>query len=475
MLPIGFSILIVPTFLRLIGDAKYGAISILWVLLGYFGLFDFGVGRATAFYTAKKSVDDKRTTTTIFYSAVVVNTILGLTGALILIITGDFLIKSVIKMPAMMRIEALASLPFLATILPIMTIQSILNGILEGKEKFFTLNTINLIGNIFAQTLPLFIVIFFSSDLKWLIFSVMCGRFVTLIFMLFVTRKYINFKDIRKPDFTWMKNLIRYGKWITLTGIVSPLMATMDRVLIGAQLGLVYVTYYTIPANLISQGSLIPSSLSKSLFPRFSQITEEQGKLLLLRAHRIITVILTPLIIIGFFFIDKVFELWLGKEIALNASPIGLILLLGFWINSQGFIPYSFLQGRGHPDITAKIHLVELIPYILLLIFGLKFAGITGAAWVWTLRVAVDAVVLFIITRFPLIQFKHLVPESLFILVSFVLIQLDVLGPITHIAVGVVIVSLSLIRLCHILIKENYFSIDLFRNLGKSKVQEDDL
>ena len=53
----------------------------------------------------------------------------------------------------------------------------------------------------------------------------------------------------------------------------------------------------------------------------------------------------------------------------------------------------------GRPDLTAKLHLAELLPYLLLLAWCTQTWGIVGAALVWALRVAVDALVLAVLAR----------------------------------------------------------------------------
>ena len=39
----------IPYLLRVLGNEQFGLLTLLWALIGYFSLFDFGVGRALTY------------------------------------------------------------------------------------------------------------------------------------------------------------------------------------------------------------------------------------------------------------------------------------------------------------------------------------------------------------------------------------------------------------------------------------------
>src|SRR5690606_26812558 len=47
LLPLPVAIAVVPALLVGLGDARFGLLTLAWALMGYFTLFDFGLGRAT--------------------------------------------------------------------------------------------------------------------------------------------------------------------------------------------------------------------------------------------------------------------------------------------------------------------------------------------------------------------------------------------------------------------------------------------
>jgi O-antigen/teichoic acid export membrane protein len=70
---------------------------------------------------------------------------------------------------------------------------------------------------------------------------------------------------------------------------------------------------------------------------------------------------------------------------------------VGVLLNSLARVPYSLLQALGRPDLTAKIHFVELPLHLVLAWFFVDAWGVTGAALAWSVRVGVDAALLFVV------------------------------------------------------------------------------
>ena len=90
---------------------------------------------------------------------------------------------------------------------------------------------------------------------------------------------------------------------------------------------------------------------------------------------------------------------WVGSDFAEASAPIGEILLIGVWVNNLAWIPLTMLQGQGRPEVVAKFHAIELLPFVIALWIGIEVAGLQGAAWAWVVRVTVDALLLFSAVR----------------------------------------------------------------------------
>ena len=73
------------------------------------------------------------------------------------------------------------------------------------------------------------------------------------------------------------------------------------------------------------------------------------------------------------------------------------ILILGLVFNSVAQVPFASIQASGNSKATALLHLIECLPYIVLLWWLITHYGIIGAAWAWTIRMLIDMILLIII------------------------------------------------------------------------------
>jgi len=211
------------------------------------------------------------------------------------------------------------------------------------------------------------------------------------------------FPQVRKfPRFALgeLRTLLGFGGWVTVSSAVSPILVYLDRFAIGMFLTMTAVAYYTAPYEMVTRLLLVPASLAATLFPAFSTLSG-QGRLgrletFVTRSVKYLLLILGPTIIMIVSYSREILHLWLGPVFATEGALALQVLAVGVLINSLAHIPYAVVQAVGRPDLTAKFHLVELPVHALLVWLLLGLWGIPGAALAWSIRVAIDALLLFI-------------------------------------------------------------------------------
>jgi O-antigen/teichoic acid export membrane protein len=286
--------------------------------------------------------------------------------------------------PAGLGSEIRSSLPLIALALPLVTAISALSGALQGREAFGPLNLSQMTGNVLYQLVPLGVAVAISPSLPGLVVAALAGRLVTAVMLAAFCRTRVPARGMPVFSISEIPSLLSFGGWVTVTGVISPLLTVLDRFVIGAIGGMAAVTAYTIPFNLVMRLAALPGSFQNALFPRFA--ASDAGAV-------------TPMLVVGMLATKPFLACWIGQNLAAAAAPVGQILIVGLWANAMAFIPFGFLQSRSRPDLPAKFHAAELLVYLPLLFVLTSRDGVAGAAAAWDLRALADAALLFAAVR----------------------------------------------------------------------------
>jgi O-antigen/teichoic acid export membrane protein len=155
--------------------------------------------------------------------------------------------------------------------------------------------------------------------------------------------------------------------------------------------------------------------LSSALFPRIAAAGVEDGRRLTEESVSILAFALTPLTLGVFLLAGPFLALWLGGDTGTAMAPLAFILAGGAWANSLARIAFAELQARGRPDLPARTHLAELIPYAALLYVTLATMGVAGAAVAWSIRCLADAAILFWFSHASLRTLRPLLVDLLLV------------------------------------------------------------
>jgi O-antigen/teichoic acid export membrane protein len=415
--PLAISFVTVPLYLRAIGDIRYGVLAITWLFVGYFGVFDLGLSRATTFQLAQMTEDTAQARERVFWTAVALNLFFGLLGSVVLFGVARVAFSLGFNMPETMRSEVLSSLPWIASALPLATVTGVLLGAMQGRGRFGLMNVIGAVSTALTQLVPLAVAWTAGPDLSLLIVSTVAARGVGVLILSLAVWRIMPLGHGVGFDRRRARQLFSYGGWIAVSNLLSPILVTMDRFLIGALLSAQAVTYYTIPYNLVTQVLILPSALVQSAFPQLAEMDTDRSRELGTQALAVIGAVLSVVTVSGILVLPILLRWWVGVEIALPAAPVGMVLLLGVWLNGLAFLPYTELQARDRARLTAIFHMVEVVPFLVMLAAGIYLDGLLGAAVAWSARVGLDAVLLFAATD-RMAGLRAVIPGAVFVVVA---------------------------------------------------------
>jgi O-antigen/teichoic acid export membrane protein len=404
--PIVVAIGSVPLLLRGLGTERMGLLTLSWSVIGYASLFDFGLGRALTQVVAERR--QLRTTSDdlprVVSSALAAMLLIGCMAAIAMLALARWATSAGLNVSPQLQDETLSAARLLAIGIPVVVLTSGFRGILEAYERFDLANAVRVPTGISTFLGPL-VVMPFTHSLAWAVAVLLGARVAGLVALIALVKRVA-------PDLRFRRSMadgslgpvMRFGAWMTVSNILSPLMSSADRFFISAMLSASVVAYYTAPYEMVTRlMAMMALAVATSLFPAFARAGDvATARALLGRGVRLITTTFVPVIVLVLALAPTILRLWLGAAFARESTAVLRILALGILMNGFAQAPFAMIQARGRADLTAKLHLAELPFYVTSVLYMIRVNGIQGAAIAWTLRVSVEAVVLFVIARYML-------------------------------------------------------------------------
>ncbi|WP_205847415.1 flippase, partial [Escherichia coli] len=280
--------------------------------------------------------------------------------------------------------------------IPVFLVNQLLMGIMEGEERFGAVNVQKVIANIFIAAMPA-VFVYFNQTIIYAVIGLLFGRVIGMIMAIYIFRLYIQLDKIHFYKNVFYR-LLKFGSWITISNIISPVMTISDRFILAHLMGANHIAFYTAPSEGIARLTIIPAALSRAIFPKLSYAKSKKERKKYQRlGYLVLMLTCLPVVLFVFTFSNDILRIWMGPEFAADEPTLILrILVVGFLFNALAQIPFSSIQAEGKSQYTAAIHLCELVPYIYLLFFMINKYGIIGVAYAWLARTLVDFVLLMI-------------------------------------------------------------------------------
>ena len=399
ILPILVSLFAIPILISKLGEERFGILAVIWMGLGYFSLFDLGLGRALTKSVGEQIGNSQQDQIGfLVWNGLLFMMFLGILSMSLVYFIAPILSGSVLKIPSDLKGDSLVSFRIVAIAIPFVTCTAGLRGVLEAYQKFGIINIIRTVNGIYTFLAPL-LVLLFSSTLSSLAVCLAIGR-VVLFFIYFyiVSNSVSDLFGHSKFDFKIVRPLLRIGSWMSVSNIIGSVMIYFDRFFIGAWISIAAVTYYVTPYEVVTKMMIITGAVVRVVFPAFSTtftVDPAYTVRLLKRSVHGLAIILFPVSLLLITFAQPGLKLWLGEEFAIKGEMVAQWLVVGCFVNSFGQMAIAFIHAGGRPDLTAKLIMVEVPFYLLGLWYLIKFWGIEGVAFVWAMRFVIDTSVLF--------------------------------------------------------------------------------
>jgi O-antigen/teichoic acid export membrane protein len=392
-LPLLVAVLAIPPVIRGLGTERFGLLAIAWIVLGYFGALDLGVGRATTKLVAERAHDaDAEDVAAVTWTSVLLQAALGTAAALLLFGVAPLLARRVLEVPPGLVAEAERTFRILALGLPLGLVSNAFRGVLEGSHRFDLAALVRVpLGS--ANYLVPLLGIWAGLDLPGICAAMVAVRALgALAYAALCATVWRGILRVRLARPRLARRILAFGGWIAVSGALIPLFVYLDRFLIGTLRSLAEVTFYTAPAELVGRMLFLPAGLAGVLFPVFSQLAARGERssvgARMAGAIRWTALLMAPVAAVLLVAAPELLGFWLDAEIAARSTGVLRLLAIALFVNALGFPAVALVEGVGRPDIVAKYHLIELPVYAGVAAVLVATGGIVGAAWAWLLRMA---------------------------------------------------------------------------------------
>lgn len=420
--PMLIALVAMPICLNRYGEEQFGILSIAWTLLITFAFFDLGLGISTTKHVAEaiRAKQDNQLTT-IVWSSLAINAFVGFIFSIIILILAPTITTFIIHPPGYLSQETTYMVRYAAFSIPFITCGATLRGVLESSDRFHITNSIKMVSSGLLFVIPAVGALFFVSISTVVLLLTISRIFTVGVFFYFVLRLYpYLLHNISMPK-SQVRTLLKFGGWVSISSFLNPLITHGEKFLIPTLLSVGMLSYYSAPLEMVARSAVIPFSLAIALLPKFSflgkQETIEMRDSFIVRPIKYLLVVITPICGFFVFFSPEILKVWLGPTVASMSSMLFGMLGIAFYFHAITYVPFAAIQGLGHPELKAKLDMIQTPLFLIVAWLCIQKYGLEGAAFAKIAIYISDAVCLMLLLKHTLhLKNKDFFPFSLRIL-----------------------------------------------------------
>lgn len=197
------------------------------------------------------------------------------------------------------------------------------------------------------------------------------------------------------------EQLLRFGRWIFLAGVVAVISETVLRWVISTQLGLAELGLFFVASRL----AFLPTQLTGAVFhevafPVYTRVQLDQRKLGLAFRTTLLGMValLLPLSAILLVLVPGIVEHVLGESWQ-GATQITQLLLIASVAGLLGDASRPLVEGTGHPERVLYMDVARLVVLLGVVWLMAPIWGLLGVGWAYLAAAAVVQVVALVVIK----------------------------------------------------------------------------
>ena len=417
LVPAILALAAVPALARLLGADRFGLLTLAWAAVSAFAILDLGLGRALSVLVAdRRARGQHEEIAGLVRAAGVTSWMVFAPLGVLLALAAPWIVAQGLDLPSELTAEALRSLRTLALALPIVVHGIVLRAAFEGDLRFGAVNALRIPLGVVTWGGP-WIAAVFTRDVSVLALVIVAGRTAYWAAQLLLLARgtapaaatplaatpRAAATSAPAPSQSALATsatspyaaLWATGSWITLSGLLSPVLTTLDRFVVPLLVPIAAVGWYVAAGEGATKLWLFPAALGPVLVPAlaaaFARGDSAEARALLLKATRATGAVLIGPVVVLALWADPILRWWLADAFAPDVVRVFTGFVIAVFFNSVAQVAYAGLQAGGEAKSAALLHLAEVPVFIGLLVWFGQTYGATGAAMVWAGRLVLDA------------------------------------------------------------------------------------
>jgi len=423
--PIVVSLFTTPYIVHKLNTDIYGIYVLAISLMGMLSFLDLGFGQGiikfVSHYEAKK--DFKRINQIVNLS-LLINTVMGLVGGLIIFSFSEFLARKVFKVKPDQVKLAVTSFKIVSIGFVLNLISSTFSNIPRALQRYdISVKIQNTVW--FLSIISSVLILYLGYGLVKMLTFYIIFQFLGLISYFWFSKKIIpQMKLSLEFNKDVFKKVFSFSIFTAINSITGNIVFRVDKMIISYFLGTSAVTYYQIPFTISQMANGFVSSVIQYLFPAVSFLNSigDRDKLKHIYIKTTRYVIAFSLIVFsGLVLFGKPFlKIWIGKGISEISYPLLVIISLVFFFSSISSVGYYYYNGLGLSKINMISSFVGTIAYIIFAIVLIPAFKLKGAAFSFIFILLPYPVYIYILNRvlgFSQAEYLKMLAKSVALLV----------------------------------------------------------
>lgn len=376
-----------PIMLRLLGQSEFGVYQIVYSVVGFLSLMNFGFSSSyIKFYTIAKRKDNSQVEIAKLNGSFLV--IFLCLAALVLVLGLWMAINTDYILGGKMSVSELNTAQILMFLLVFNCVTQFIYVVfinyLIANEKFIALQVLNIIVVCLnpCLTFPMLLMGYGSIGMGVALLSISLFQLLFGIYYCFtkLRMKFI-FRDMKWGIF---KDIGIFSFYIFLESVVSLINISLDRFLLGKLVGSVAAAIYAVGGQINTLYTTLSTTISSVFTPRINRMVEEGNRNkelsdLFIKIGKIQFVVLY-MILCGFVIYGRRFmDIWVGKGYE-EAYYVALILIIPNTINLIQNVAYEIQRAKYMQKYRSYMWICVALFNVFISIFLIQWLGASGAA-----------------------------------------------------------------------------------------------